>query len=137
MRSTIFWLNNKLLSFHRTAFQRTVSSYFRFAYKYSPSYERSRVVSEMVTRLRKWAIGSETDPILDFLPQGKFTIPFGLESTSSKPITALPPLKGMQKLFSIRNEAGHRVIRLFTLKIASHKITLSRLNNLSANEQLY
>lgn len=117
-----FWLNNNLLPSYRLAFQRIISSFFRFAYKNSPAFERARVVSEIVTRLRKWNIGCEMDPILGHLQKGEYTITFGLKSNSASPIMALPPLKGKQKFFVIRAEAGHQVIRLFSIKIASRKI---------------
>lgn len=119
-----FWSKNGFLAESRIAFQRIVLSFFWFAYKHSQPFERARVVAEMVSRLRSWNIGCEANPVLEYIRSGMFTISFGpqLEVTGSIPTVTMPPLKGWQKIFSVRNENGHHIVRLFTKKIASRRL---------------
>lgn len=72
-----FWINSNLLPKHRKSFQRIVLDFFRFAYRFSPAYDRARVVNEMAVRLRQWDIGSEISPLLDEIRLGKYEIIFG------------------------------------------------------------
>ena len=122
-----FWLRKGFLPASRIAFQRIVIAFFWFAYEHSLPFERARVVAEMVDRVRKWNIGSEANPVLDFLRKGEYTVTFGptppkAEPTKTAAVISMPPLKGMQKLFAIRNENGHQIVRVLTKKIASRKV---------------
>lgn len=119
-----FWLKNNFLQESRIAFQRIVTTYFWLAFNYSPPYERARVVAEMVSRLRAWNIGSESNPVLEYIRSGNFVINFGPQSEKSSPnqIVSIPPLKGWQKLFAIRNENGHNTVRIFTKRVGSRKV---------------
>ena len=126
-----FWLKNNFLQESRIAFQRIVTTYFWLAFNYSPPYERARVVAEMVSRLRAWNIGSESNPVLEYIRSGMFTISFGpqLDSQRTAPVITMPPLRGWQKVFAVRNENGHHIVRLFTKKIASRKVKNIRNNS--------
>lgn len=119
-----FWSKHGFLTESRIAFQRIAISFFWFAYEHSQPFERARVVAEMVSRLREWNIGSEANPVLEYIRSGTFYISFGpqLEHPRTSPVITMPPLKGWQKVFAVRNENGHHIVRLFTKKIASRKV---------------
>lgn len=87
-----FWTKKGLLPENRIEFQKIVLSFFSFAYKFSPTFERARVLSEMISRLRKWNIGFESSPILDYLYNGKYFISFNpLQQDDNKLPSILPP----------------------------------------------
>lgn len=95
-----FWTKKGLLPENRIEFQKIVLSFFSFAYKFSPTFERARVVSEMISRLRKWNIGFESSPILDYLYNGKYFISFNpLQQDDNKLPSILPPPSKVERKF--------------------------------------
>lgn len=116
-----FWRLHGFLLESRIAFQRLAATYFWLAFNHCQPYEKAGIVAEMVVRLRKWNIGSEANPVLDYIKNGEYGVTFG-PVPPEQPVVALPPLKGMQKLFAIRNENGHQIVRVLTKKVASRKV---------------
>jgi len=96
---------------------------FNYASHRSPSHEQAKCYWEMTSRLRKWNLPLQQGSMLQRLRDGKYYISFEDEH---KPVQPPPPpskknLKGVERIFCVRNEGNHKVIRLFTMKIASKR----------------
>lgn len=119
-----FWKNKGFLKDSRISFQKISLVFFSFAYRFSPPFETARVIWEMTTRLRKWNIGCESDPLLDHLYHGQYTFLLTNKINNENPLPShpLPPLKGFEKIFSRRKEKGHLVTRFLSFKVASKRI---------------
>ena len=115
-----FWKERGILDKERISFQRIAITYFWLAYNHALKYERAHVVYEMTKRLRHWNIGSEANPILSYIQDGTYEINFGEFRVNGPKLK--PELKGFKKLVSLQNENGHRVLRIFTKRIASKKV---------------
>lgn len=115
-----FWKKKNLFSQKKAIFSKLLLQYFWFAVRNSPDFEKARCVWEMTKRLRDWDIDCSNDNTLSYLKDGKYQIFLGPE----KAITSSPKAKKMkplERLFCVRREGNHKVVRLFGLKIASKR----------------
>lgn len=111
-----YWTKAKILPEHNESFNKIFAAFFWLSFKYALPYEKALVIHEATKRLRKWDTGEYNDPLLDALHDGTYEIKFGSEA-----VKTLRKLRGFEKVFCMRNENGHKVIRLFKIKIASYK----------------
>lgn len=114
-----FWIEEKLLPNNNIVFNKIFAAYFWFAYRYCLPYERAWVIFEASKRLRAWDTGPYADPALRSLYDGSYEINLLPNEIRQQ---AIKKLNGLQKVFCIRNENQHKVIRLFGKLIASRKI---------------
>jgi len=115
-----FWKNKNILSQKNSIFSKLLLAYFWFAVRNSPDFEKARCVWEMTKRLRAWDIDCSNDNTLSYLKEGQYQIFFGPEKAipSSPKVKKMKPL---ERLFCVRREGNHKVVRLFGLKIASKR----------------
>jgi len=112
-----FWNQQGILNEKLPIFQKICSTYFWLAIKNAPDFEKPRVLWEMGKRLRDWNIPFE-DKHLEYVKQGTFQIYLGPEKGE---VLEKRTFRVWERLFCIRTEGLHRVVRIFTIKILSFR----------------
>jgi len=116
-----YWIKNNIMQSRELVFEKLCLNCFWFAMINSPDFEKARCIWEMTKRLRMWKIHPE-DGILNSIMSGNYHIQFLEEDHSpSCQQRVVKPLKSLEKLFCIRNEGNHKVLRLLGMKIASKR----------------
>ena len=85
---------------------------FKTAYHFAPVYEKAKCYAEMTTRLRAWNLDYSGHLLLASLCHGDYTIAFNKDVYYDE-----KRLKGMERIFCVRNEGNYKVIRLFGKRI--------------------
>jgi len=91
---------------------------FPLSVRFSPDWEIARCCWEMTTRLRKWNLPLEQGTFLQRLRDGEYHIDLVDELN---PAPQKRKLKGFERIFCVRNEGNHKIVRLFGVKIASKR----------------
>lgn len=91
---------------------------FPLAVRFSPDWEVARCCWEMTTRLRKWNLPLQQGTFLQRLRDGEYNIDLVNELN---PVLQKRKLNVFERIFCVRNEGNHKVIRLFGVKIASKR----------------
>ena len=81
---------------------------FENAYHFAPVYEKAKCYAEMTARLRAWNLDYRGHLLLTSLYHGDYTIAFNKDVyyDEKRP-------RGMERIFCVRNEGDHKVVRLF------------------------
>ena len=85
---------------------------FKNAYHFAPVYEKAKCYAEMTARLRAWNLDYSGHLLLTSLCLGDYTIEFNKDVyyDEKRP-------KGMERIFCVRNEGNHKVVRLFGRRV--------------------
>ena len=89
---------------------------FKNAYHFAPVYEKAKCYAEMTARLRAWNLDYSGHLLLTCLCHGDYTIEFNADVYYAE-----KRLKEMERIFCVRNEGDHKVVRLFGKRILKIK----------------